>query len=202
VHPVSATEAAAARIDQLLDRHGVLVRDAVLAEGLPGGFSGAYPVLTTLEDVGRVRRGYFVEGLGGTQFAVPGAVDRLRMEGDEAGVAAVVAAADPANPLGVAVPWPEHAGRPSRSAGAYVVFVAGRPTAFVDRGGRSVLCFTTDPGDTAVTAAALADLASRRIRRMVVAAIDGAEPGDSDLGQALLSHGFVISYRGIAAPAR
>ena len=200
--PISPTEAAAARVDQLLERHGIVVRDAVLAEGIPGGFSGAYPVFAALEDAGRVRRGYFVEGLGGSQFALPGAVDRLRLGHDEGGPATVVAAADPANPFGAAIPWPEHPGRPSRSAGAYAVLVGGRPAAFVERSGRSVLCFTGDPDDLAATAAALADLAERRIRRMVVTTIDGAEPGGTALGMALLATGFVASYRGIAARTR
>ena len=156
VGPVAPAAAAALRIEQLLERHGVLVRDTVLAEALPGGFAGAYPVLSALEDVGRVRRGYFVEGLGGTQFALPGAVDRLRIAGaDTSDAAVVVAAADPANPLGLAIPWPEHDGRPSRSAGAFVVFVAGRPTAFVERAGRSILTFTADPSDLEVSAVAL-----------------------------------------------
>ena len=197
--PVTPTAAAAARIGQLLERHGILVRDAVVAEGLPGGFSGAYPVLSRLEDIGRVRRGYFVEGLGGTQFALPGAVDRLRRSGDDRAV--VVAAADPANPLGTAIPWPEHRSRPTRSAGALVVFVGGRPTAYVERTGRSVLCFTDDPADLEVTAAALTDLATRRLRRMVVTTVDGVPPAETELGRALLGRGFVTSYRGIAAPA-
>jgi ATP-dependent Lhr-like helicase len=82
------------------------------------------------------------------------------------------------------------------------VFVAGRPTAFVERAGRSILSFTADPDDLEVTAAALGDLASRRLRRMVVTTVDGAPPGSTALGRALLSRGFVASYRGIAAPVR
>ena len=184
---MTATAVAAARVEQLLERHGIVVRDAVLVEGVPGGFSGTYPVFSALEDVGRVRRGYFIEGLGGSQFALPGAVDRLRLDHDDADLPVVLAAADPANPFGAAVPWPDHAGRPSRSAGAYVVLVGGRLTAFVERGGRSVLCFTDSDDDIMVTSAALSDLAQRRIRRMKVTTIDGVEPGATALGNALLA---------------
>jgi len=199
---VSPTESAAMRVDQLLDRHGILVRDTALAESLPGGFAGAYPILTALEDVGRVRRGYFVEGLGGTQFAAAGAVERLRTATDHPGEAVVIAAADPANPLGSAIPWPDHAGRPSRAAGAFVVFVGGRPTAFVERGGRSILGFGADPGDLTAAATALAELASRRLRRMVVTTVDGQPSGTTALGAALVAAGFRDSYRGLTAPNR
>ena len=98
----------------LLERHGVLTRDAVASEGIVGGFGAVYPILRTMEERGRVRRGYFVEGLGGAQFALPGAVDRLRATrepGDEAARDSaartiVLAATDPANPYGAALPWP------------------------------------------------------------------------------------------------
>ena len=195
----SASEAVGAvRTEQLLARHGVLVREAVLAEGVPGGFAGVYPVLAAMEEVGKVRRGYFVEGLGGSQFAVPGAVERLRVDpGNERAV--VVAAADPANPFGAAIPWPEHAQRASRSAGAYVVTVAGTLTAFIDRGGRAVLAYTSEPGTVATTAVAIAELARTRLRRMVVATIDGGDPAASPLGRALLETGFAASYRGLVA---
>ncbi|HAX82318.1 MAG TPA: DEAD/DEAH box helicase, partial [Actinobacteria bacterium] len=196
--PVDAVAAAAGRVEQLLARHGILVRDAVLGEGLPGGFAGAYPVLSAMEDVGRVRRGYFVEGLGGSQFALPGAVERLRGGAADAMVT-VLAAADPANPYGAAISWPEHASRPGRAAGAYVVLIDGRLTAFVDRGGRSVLTFTEDPDAITASAAALTELARTRLRRMVVTTIDGADPAATALGRALLAAGFAASYRGLAA---
>jgi ATP-dependent Lhr-like helicase len=121
---------------------------------------------------------------------------------DLPGAAVVVAAADPGNPLGSAIPWPEHSGRPSRVAGAYVVFVGGRPTAFVERGGRSLLGFTSGADELAAAAAALTDLASRRLRRMVVGTVDGQSPDATTLGQALLAGGFTRSYRGLAAPIR
>jgi ATP-dependent helicase Lhr and Lhr-like helicase len=100
------TRRAAALAEALLDRHGVVTRGAVLAEGAPGGFAGVYPVLSALEERGGVRRGYFVEGLGAAQFAVPGAVDRLRSPASDSG-AVVLAATDPANPYGAALPWPD-----------------------------------------------------------------------------------------------
>ncbi len=196
--PASATEVQAARADRMLARHGIVVRDAVLAEGVPGGFSGLYPIFAGLEEAGRVRRGYFVEGLGGSQFALPGAVDRLRA-GDSEGRSTVLAAADPANPYGAAVPWPDHTGHPSRSAGAYVVLVDGRLAAFVERGGRTVLAFTDDADDVGAAAVAIGGLASSRIRRMVVTTIDGADAGTTPLGAALLDAGFARSYKGLAA---
>ena len=115
-----ATEAAHARALQLLERYGVLTREAALGEGAEGGFAGVYPVLKALEERGQVRRGYFVAGLGAAQFAVAGAVDRLRREQDDDDDQApvVLAATDPAQPFGAAIPWPESTGRPARAAGA------------------------------------------------------------------------------------
>src|SRR5690606_25503289 len=123
----SPTEAAHARALQLLERYGVLTREAALGEGAEGGFAGVYPVLKALEERGQVRRGYFVAGLGAAQFAVAGAVDRLRAERepDEDDQPFVLAATDPAQPFGAALPWPESEGRPARAAGALVVLAAG-----------------------------------------------------------------------------
>jgi ATP-dependent Lhr-like helicase len=195
------TTAAAARVDQLLERHGILTRPGTLAEGVPGGFAGLYPVLSALEEAGRVRRGYFVEGLGGSQFALPGALDRLRAGGTVGPV--LLAAADPANPYGAALPWPEHpAARPSRSAGAYVVLSDGDPAAFLERGGRSVHTYTSDPGGLDEVAAALAGLATRRTDRRAVATVDGDPADSTPLGEALRAHGFVASYRGLTLPRR
>lgn len=193
--PPSPTAAAAARAEQLLARHGVLGREAVLAEGVPGGFAGLYPLLAALEETGRVRRGYFVEGLGGAQFALPGAIDRLRA-GDAAAVV-TLAAADPANPYGAALPWPESpGGRPSRSAGAYVVLDEGRLCAFVERGGHRLLTFEAGPEAPEAVARALAALA-RRTRRLSPGTVDGAPAEGTPLGRALLAAGFVPSYRGL-----
>ncbi len=192
----SPTAAAAARADQLLARHGVLGREAVLAEGVPGGFTGLYPVLSAFDEAGRVRRGYFVEGLGGAQFALPGALDRLRA-GEAAG-ALTLAAADPANAYGASLPWPDHpAGRPGRSAGAHVVLLDGRLGAFVERGGRRLLAFTEEPDSLEAIAGAVAGLA-RRLRHFSPATVDGAPVEGTPLGRALASAGFVPSYRGMA----
>ena len=113
----SPTEAAHARAMQLLERHGVLTREAVLAEGAPGGFAGVYAVLRALEESGKVRRGYFVDGLGAAQFALPGAVERIRDLREASREASVLplAAADPAQPYGAALPWPQE---PGGAAGA------------------------------------------------------------------------------------
>jgi ATP-dependent Lhr-like helicase len=170
----SATEWAAAQSAQLLSRHGVVTRDAAAIEDLPGGFAGIYPVLKRLEDTGRVRRGYFVAGLGAAQFAQPGALDLLRGSRDAGATPSTVtlSATDPANPYGVSAPWPQmtqmtqrdqalkpsgpQALRPSspqalpgartpmRSAGARVVLVDGRMTCWIARGGRALLVALPD----------------------------------------------------------
>src|SRR6185436_16405019 len=148
------TRRAAALADLLLERHGVVTRGAVMAEGVTGGFAAVYPVLGALEERGAARRGYFVEGLGAAQFAVPGAVDRLRALAepaelaDRAAHAQVLAATDPANPYGAALPWPDRiidsgdgepttrAGhRPGRKAGALAIQVSGDLVLYVERGG-------------------------------------------------------------------
>lgn len=173
--------------EQLLSRHGVVTRGAVAAEGVPGGFATLYKVLTNFEDAGRCQRGYFVESLGGAQFAVSSTVDRLRNYSDSIDPerpeyrAVVLAAADPANPYGAALPWPACGGdgnapaaRPGRKAGALVVLVDGNLAWFLERGGRSLLTFTDDPAANRSAAAALADLvASRRVSSILVERIDG-----------------------------
>ncbi len=134
--PVSAEERAGATAEVLLDRHGVVTRDTVLGEGVPGGFSGLYPVFTALEDVGRVRRGYFIEGLGGSQFALPGAVDRLR-RADPPGVL-LLAAADPANVYGSTVSVAGACHRPAGPAQRGVGDPPRRVAGGVRRGQRPV----------------------------------------------------------------
>lgn len=164
--------------DALLDRHGVVTRTMVAAENVPGGFAGVYRVLAAMEERGATRRGYFIDGLGAAQFALPGAVDQLRaLSGDNSGPAQVLvlAATDPANPYGAALPWPErvpdavdsaapgeHAGstgghRPGRRAGALVVLAAGSIALYVERGGRTWLSYTSDPQTLTAAALALAD---------------------------------------------
>ena len=160
----------------LLGRYGVLTRGAVAAENVPGGFAMLYKVLTALEDAGRCQRGYFVESLGGAQFSTAATVDRLRTYagGIDSGPAreraetttVVLAASDPANPYGAALPWPmrdaDNAHRPGRKAGALVALVDGELAWFLERGGRSLLSFTADPQVNNAAAAALADLVTGR----------------------------------------
>ena len=131
-----------------LDRYGVVTRGSVLTENAEGGFGAAYRALSALEESGQCRRGYFVEGLGAAQFALTGAVDRLRAQQrePEQPQAVVLAACDPANPYGAALPWPEREGhRPGRKAGALVVLVDGALVFYVERGGKTLLSFTEDP---------------------------------------------------------
>src|SRR6202012_1917326 len=156
----------------LLNRHGVLTRGAVTAEGVPGGFATLYKVLTAFEDAGRCHRGYFGESLGGTQFAVASTVDRLRSYLDSVDPerreyrTVLLAAADPANPYGAALSWPSRAhadvcARAGRKAGALVVLVDGELAWFLERGGRSLLSFSDEPELNHAAAAALAELVGR-----------------------------------------
>jgi ATP-dependent Lhr-like helicase len=193
----SATERAHARAAQLLDRHGVVTREAVLAENAPGGFAAVYPVLKAMEEAGKVRRGYFVAGLGAAQFAMPGAVDRLRARrDDEDDDVVILAAADPAQPYGAALPWPETAGRPSRSAGAFVVLVDGAPSVFVERGGRTLATF--EGADAAIWSDAVAALVKDgRLRRVELRQIDGVPATDHPSTERLREVGFVDGYRGL-----
>jgi ATP-dependent helicase Lhr and Lhr-like helicase len=199
----------------LLDRHGVVVREAVMAEGVDGGFAGLYPVLRALEDAGRIRRGYFVEGLGAAQFALAGAIDRLRGVRDAAAsrgdvpVSHVLAAADPANPYGAALPWPrrgEDDRRPlSRSAGASVILVDGVAALYVERGGRTLQTLPAfdDPDVAAAAVPALRRLVGEgRDRELVVGRIDGLPVAQSPHREALLAGGFVAGYRGLLLRSR
>jgi len=213
VPQASPTARATALAAQLLDRYGVVTRDAVAAEEIMGGFSVVYPVLKAMEESGRCRRGYFVEGLGGAQFALPGAVDRLRAVREagldaEAAVPLVVAATDPANPYGAALPWPEPSDdvrhRPRRSAGAQVVLADGRLVLYVERGGRSLLSFTDEPDVLGTAAVALA----ARVTAGILGALQLQRiDGDVPMAQPMLDHlraaGFADHPRGLVLrPAR
>ncbi|MGB0973022.1 MAG: Lhr family helicase, partial [Mycobacterium sp.] len=199
--------------DQLLARHGVLTKGAVAAEGVAGGFASLYKVLTALEDAGRCQRGYFIESLGGAQFATASTIDQLRTHADSidddrgALRAIALAATDPANPFGAALPWPpratdsDTAHRPGRKAGALVVLVDGELAWFVERGGRSLLSFTSDPETSNAAAAALAELVSRqRVPALLVERVDGVavlEERDSLAALALMQAGFARTPRGL-----
>jgi ATP-dependent helicase Lhr and Lhr-like helicase len=195
--------------DMLLNRYGVLTKGAVAAEGLPGGFAMLYKVLTAFEDAGRCQRGYFVESLGGAQFAVASTVDRLRSYLDSVDPerrehhAVVLAAADPANPYGAALPWPAQG--PGRKAGALVAIVDGELVWFLERGGRTLLSFTDDGEAHVAAAAALADLVSTgRVQSFLVEKVNGVpvlEPGAEGeraaVQEALVGAGFARTPRGL-----
>jgi ATP-dependent helicase Lhr and Lhr-like helicase len=212
----------------LLERHGVLTRGAVASERIDGGFAAVYPVLRAMEEAGQCRRGYFVEGLGAAQFALPGAVDRMRAMADPQGglggragppgagrsggssprVGTVLAAADPAQPYGAALPWPDRPGetasshRPGRKAGALVVLVDGALVLYVERGGRTFLSWTDDPDLLGPSAAALAaSVRDGALGRLSVERADGLTVGSgihgSPLAQALEAAGFRPTPRGL-----
>jgi ATP-dependent Lhr-like helicase len=226
----------------LLERHGVVTKGAVAAERIPGGFAAVYPVLRAMEETGQCRRGYFVEGLGGAQFALPGAVDRMRaLAGDavaataagmatgtappdagdgfpadfdrpgqpgrpaDAPRAVVLAAADPAQPYGAALPWPTRpeetasSHRPGRKAGAVVVLFAGALVLYVERGGKTLLSWTEDPAALEPGAQALAGAVREgALGRITVEKADGGMVAyDSPLTRALESAGFRHTPRGL-----
>jgi ATP-dependent Lhr-like helicase len=201
------TRRATANAELLLDRHGVVTRGAVMSEDLPGAFAGVYPVLAAMEERGAARRGYFVEGLGAAQFALPGAVDRLR-GGTEHRDSLVLAATDPASPYGAALPWPERvidAGdgersghRAGRKAGALVVTVGGDLVLYVERGGRTLLSYVDDLDLLALAAKALADAVhGGALGAMSVERADGESILQSPLRDALAGAGFRSTPRGL-----
>ncbi|MEU0078180.1 DEAD/DEAH box helicase [Micromonospora tulbaghiae] len=208
------TRRAAALADLLLERHGVVTRGAVVAEQVTGGFAGVYPVLSAMEERGAARRGYFVEGLGAAQFAVPGAVDRIRALADDSqgrgGPTVVLAATDPANPYGAALPWPERVvdsgdgaaaatgHRAGRKAGALVVLVGGDLVLYVERGGRTILSFTDDTDTLGAAGKALADAVhSGALGAISVERADGEAVNASPLRDALTAAGFRATPRGL-----
>ena len=198
------TEALHSRALRLLERYGVLTREAALGEGAEGGFAGVYPLLKALEERGAVRRGYFVAGLGAAQFALPGAVDRLRAE-RETGPREplLLAATDPAQPYGAALAWPPSAGRPARAAGAYVVLVGGVPAVYLERGGRSLVTFAgaDEDGSWATALRRLVD--DGRMRSVEIAKVDGAPIRENPaIVGALTAAGFVDGYRGLVLRGR
>ncbi len=201
----SPTQAAHAASLQLLERYGVVTREAVLAEGAKGGYAATYGVLKVLEERGQVRRGYFVAGLGAAQFALPGAVDRLRSARDVADPAlhpelvppaVVLSATDPAQPYGAALDWPTSAGRPSRTAGALVVLRDGVPLVWFDRRSSHLVTFpAAADGGWADSLAAL--VKDGRQRSIEVRKVNG-DPIDRKGSEAvaLLAAGFADGYRG------
>ena len=194
-----ATESALARAHQLLDRYGVVTRETALGEGIAGGFAGVYPVLKALEERGEARRGYFVAGLGAAQFALPGAVDRLRgirtPEDDAAPV--VLAATDPAQPYGAALAWPPSPGRPARTAGAHVVLVDGVPLVMLERGGRSLATFEGAESTDAWIEAVIGLVKDGRLRKLEIAKVDGVAVRQTPWAARLEAAGFTSAYKGM-----
>ncbi len=173
----------------------MLTREQVSAEGIVGGFSALYGALTELETLGVCRRGYFVEGLGGAQFALPGAVERLRARASDGQDATLVlAAVHPAQPYGAVLPWPRRVAqtrRPARVAGAYVVFVAHEPVLYLERGGRGILRLASESTSLARALRALADaIRAGRVDTVALERIDGESAIGSDLEPALVELGF------------
>ncbi len=211
------TRRAHARAEALLERHGVLTRGALGTERVSGGFAGVYRVLRAMEDSGRARRGYVVEGLGAAQFAVPGAIDRLRALSRPDGSVApgpspggpgggpsrvVLAATDPAQPYGAALAWPATTGdakhRPGRKAGALVVLVDGAPALYVERGGRSLLSFTTERPELVAAAQALAGAVHEGwLGSLAVEKADGVGSLGSELADVLTEAGFRVTPKGL-----
>jgi ATP-dependent Lhr-like helicase len=201
----SPTERGHALAATLLERHGVVTREAVAAEGIAGGYAAVYPVLRAMEESGRARRGYFVAGLGAAQFALPGAVDRLRaVRDDPEGSVLVLAATDPAQPYGAALPWPRGSADErlplQRAAGAYVVLVDGRATLYLERGGRSLITLpaAADPELRERAVGALPSVVTRGgpMRELRIERVDRGPVGESALAGLLVNAGFRPSYRG------
>ena len=202
----------AATAETLLERYGVVTRGAVMSEGVPGGFALTYRVLSTFEDTGRARRGYFIDGLGAAQFSTSGTVDRLRTfsrphESDvrEAAERSIVtlAATDPANPYGAALPWPalESSGtkhRPGRKAGSLVTLVDGALTLYVERGGKTLLTFSDDDAVLTGAAASVAELVRLgRIDKLAIEKVNGEFVLGTPVAAALREAGFTETPRGL-----
>ena len=192
----------------LLERYGIVTRETVLAEGIPGGFAGLYGELSNLETLGTARRGYFVEGLGGAQFALPAAIERLRtMRTDEPAGALVLAATDPANPFGATLPWPkreeDQTRRPARVPGAYVVTIDAEPVLYVERGGKGLVPLRAVDEDWLRAALeALAEAVKRgRVPRLGIERFDGEPVVGSETGELLVELGFRQSPRRLTLSA-
>jgi ATP-dependent Lhr-like helicase len=201
---------ARATAELLLDRYGVVTRGSVMAENILGGFGLMYKVLARLEEAGRCRRGYFIEHLGAAQFAVPATVDRLRSFAEDTQlakgepVALALAATDPANPYGAALPWPAisvEAGsghRPGRKAGALVVMVDGALVFYVERGGKTLLAFSEDTTILAAAAAALVGVVRRgAVDKLVMEKVNGHDIPETPAAVALTQAGAYTTPKGL-----
>jgi ATP-dependent Lhr-like helicase len=192
-----------AQAELMLERHGIVTRETAIAEGIPGGFATIYGELQNLELLGTARRGYFVEGLGGAQFALPGAVERLRGLPRPDGSYLLLAATDPANPYGATLPWPKQEGqrRPARAPGAHLLLRDGEPLLYVERGGRGVLRLQRLDGEELT--AALSELVTATgkgaIERLAIERVDGQAVIGSGLEPALVEAGFRRQPRRLVA---
>jgi ATP-dependent Lhr-like helicase len=195
---------------QLVERYGVLTREMVTSEGVSGGFSTVYPVLKAMEEAGRIRRGYFVAGLGAAQFAASGAEDQLREPIAKVGLdderredsLLILAATDPANPYGSALRWPatDAGTRPQRVAGARVILYRGELLGYLGRKGQHLRTFL--PNDELARAEAVENLMrcftrmSHRGEIVYLKKVNGGTPHDSVVEQALRQTGFAPSTQG------
>ncbi len=207
---LDATIHARATAELLLDRYGVVTRGSVMAEQILGGFGLMYKVLARLEEAGRCRRGYFIEHLGAAQFAVPATVDRLRSYSEDTQLAKpepmalALAATDPANPYGAALPWPalnEEAGtghRPGRKAGALVVMVDGALVLYVERGGKTLLAFSDDTAVLSAAGAALVGVVTRgAVDKLIMEKVNGHGILDTPVAAALAAAGAYSTPKGL-----
>jgi ATP-dependent helicase Lhr and Lhr-like helicase len=183
----------------LLERQGIVTRDGVRGEGIPGGYGAVYGELKDLETIGACRRGYFVEGLGGAQFALAGAVERLReLRSEEEPEPLVLAAADPAQPYGAALPWPKRAGaRAARVAGAQVVLLGGEAALFVERGGRTLVPLREPDEDwlRPAISALVEHVRSGGAKRLAVERFDGSPVTETEIMPLLVEAGFLAGPR-------
>ncbi|SFT79013.1 ATP-dependent helicase Lhr and Lhr-like helicase [Actinopolyspora lacussalsi subsp. righensis] len=201
------TSRASARTETFLQRHGVLTRGSLEIERVTGGFAAVYRVLRIMEEAGGCGRGYVVAGLGPAQFAAPGAIDRLRdFDGStrqqDPDRAVLLAATDPAQPYGAALPWPEVAGntrhRPGRKAGALVVLVDGEPVFYIERGGKSLLSFTERERPLRAAAGRLAEAVTEgELEQLVFRRADGESAIGGELAGILVAAGFRPTPQGL-----
>jgi len=211
--PASDTDRRAALARALLERYGVVTREVAHAESLEGGFSSVYEVLKVMESAGRVRRGYFVAGHGGVQFALPGADEELRAQRsrkDDAPRAQVLSSVDPANPYGALLPWPAREGsaattRLARTAGAYVVLHRGALAGYLQSAG-ALTSFGSEPNaecERALATALAAWARAQPLRRAFqVATIDGAPAAEHSFANAFREAGFVAAGGGLLLSLR
>ena len=194
-----------AQAELMLERYGIVTRESVLAEGVPGGFSSLYGELSNLEMLGTARRGYFVEGLGGAQFALAGAVERLRGLPQRDGEYLVLAATDPAQPYGAGLAWPkrDEGRRPARTPGAYVLLRDGSPIVYVERGGKGIVRLVALEGEALVEAISQLSEAAREqvVPKLAIERVDGEPVIGSGLEEQIIAAGFSRQPRRLVASA-